>query len=116
MGRLPAGPVQALERNLGESDPAGAEARVIHRVTGWIRESIARRLAAWFLLISFVPCAVLALVTYLLSSGSLENTIHRTLLMAAQNKSRQIEAYAVERIRSVTALSRTRSFVNATGE
>jgi signal transduction histidine kinase/CheY-like chemotaxis protein len=89
---------------------------MIHRLAGWVQESIARKLAAWFLVISFIPCAILAVVTYMLSSGSLESAIHRTLLMAAQNKSRQIEAYAVERIRSVTALSRTRSFINATAE
>ena len=51
-----------MEWNLGQScsAQAGAEAGVI-RLVSYIQESIARRLAVWFLVISFVPCAILAM-------------------------------------------------------
>jgi signal transduction histidine kinase/CheY-like chemotaxis protein len=107
-----------MEWHLGQSRSAqaGAEARVILRLVHYIQESIARRLAVWFLVISFVPCAILAAVTYMLSERSLEAGIQQTLLLAAQNKARHVESYAVERIRSMMALSRTRTVINATAE
>jgi signal transduction histidine kinase/DNA-binding response OmpR family regulator len=75
--------------------------------------SISRRLAVWFLAISALPCVILAVVTYRFSARSLEDNIHGTLLMAVESKGKEVEGYAVERIRSVTALSRTRSLVEA---
>ncbi len=86
---------------------------MIERIQNFLRESITRRLVAWFLLISLAPCAILAVVTYRLSESSLEGGIHHILQMAAQNKEQQIETYAVERIRSISALSRTRTIVSA---
>src|SRR5579864_2024275 len=74
---------------------------------------IADRLTFWFLAISIVPCSVLALVTYRLSERSIEDTIHRTLLVTAEHKAAQIETYAAERIRSIEALSHTTSIVGA---
>jgi signal transduction histidine kinase/CheY-like chemotaxis protein len=103
---------------VGQSDASQtrAEARVIHRLIDYLQESIARRLAAWFLVISFVPCAILAVVTYYLSEQSLESRIQQALMMAAQSRGRQIENYAVERIRSITALSRTRTLIDAAAD
>ena len=74
---------------------------------------IADRLTVWFLAISIVPCSLLAVVTYKLSQGSIEETIHRTLLVTAEQKAAQIETYATERIRSVAAVSHTTSIVGA---
>lgn len=80
----------------------------------WFAEgSISRRLTAWFLVISALPCFILAVVTYRFSARSLDESIHRTLLMAVESKGNQVESYAVERIRSATALSRTLSIVQA---
>ena len=53
---------------------------------------IADRLTFWFLAISIVPCSVLALVTYRLSENSIEDTVHRTLLVTAEQKAAQIKA------------------------
>src|SRR5437588_226609 len=77
------------------------------------RHSIASKLILWFLVISLVPCAILAFVTYRLSERALEDGIRHTLLMAADAKEKQIEAYAIERIRSMSALSRTVTMVAA---
>ena len=74
---------------------------------------IADRLTFWFLAISIVPCGLLALVTYRLSESSIEDTIHRTLLVTAEQKAAQIETYATERIRSIAAVSHTTSIIGA---
>jgi signal transduction histidine kinase/DNA-binding response OmpR family regulator len=84
------------------------------RLPNWLLNlKIADRLTFWFLAISIVPCSVLALVTYRLSESSIEESIHRKLLVAAEQKAAQIETYATERIRSIVAVSHTRSVVGA---
>ncbi len=82
-------------------------------IAAFYHMKIADRLTFWFLAISIVPCLLLAMVTYNLSKASIEETIHRTLLVTAEQKASQIETYASERIRSVAALSHTTSVVNA---
>jgi signal transduction histidine kinase/DNA-binding response OmpR family regulator len=77
---------------------------------------IADRLTFWFLAISIVPCSVLALIVYNLSKTSSEDTIHRTLLVTADQKAAQIETYATERIRSIAAVAHTVTIVNACQE
>jgi signal transduction histidine kinase/DNA-binding response OmpR family regulator len=77
------------------------------------RHSIRGKLAVWFLVIAAAPCGILAGVTYQLSRQTLESRIRQTLMMAAEARQQQIEGYAMERIRSVTAMSRTVSFITA---
>ena len=68
------------------------------------QSTIRRRLLLWFLLISLIPCAILAWILYHLSSRSLEQTFRQNLTVIGANKARELETYALERIRSVTAL------------
>src|SRR5437762_8650120 len=74
------------------------------------RRGIGSRILAWFLAISLIPCVTLAWLTYHLSSDSLEHTARERLLVIAANKANEVEALALERIHSVTELSRVRSF------
>jgi signal transduction histidine kinase/CheY-like chemotaxis protein len=85
----------------------------VHFPKVFLNLKIADRLTFWFLAISIVPCAILALVTYRLSERSIEDTIHRTLMVTAEQKVAQIETYAAESIRSIAALSHTTSIVGA---
>src|SRR5579872_1122281 len=102
MGQFFAGALSRLGKCVGKMIPA------------WLLNlKIADRLTFWFLAISIVPCSVLALVTYRLSENSIEDTVHRTLLVTAEQKAAQIETYATERIRSIAAVSHTTSLVSA---
>jgi len=69
------------------------------------QRTIGSRLVLWFLLISLIPCAILAWILYRLSSRSLEETFRQNLTVIAANKAGELETYALERIRSVTALA-----------
>ncbi len=77
------------------------------------RATIAARLLWWFLGIALVP---LALVTYLLSATS-EQSLRKSLIghlrAVADQKANQIETYARERRRSVSALARLPVVVDA---
>ena len=84
------------------------------RLPSWpLNLKIADRLTFWFLAISIVPCLALAMVVYRLSETASEDTIHRTLLVTAEQKAAQIETYATERIRSIAAVSNTLTIVGA---
>lgn len=78
------------------------------------RRGIGSRILAWFLAISLIPCVTLAWLTYHLSSDSLEHTARERLLVIAANKANEVETLALERIHSVTELSRLRTFSDAT--
>jgi signal transduction histidine kinase/DNA-binding response OmpR family regulator len=80
------------------------------------RRGIGSRILAWFLVISLIPCVSLAWLTYRLSRDSLEHTVRERLLVLAQNKANQVETLALERIHSVTALSRLRSLSASAGD
>src|SRR6266446_9526710 len=112
MGSVPGRSVSRVGKCLGEHRTRREPALV--QFPNWLLNlKIADRLTFWFLAISIVPCALLALVTYRLSESSIEETIHRTLLVTAEQKAAQIETYATERIRSIAAVSHTTSIVGA---
>src|SRR5882762_9691648 len=112
MGSVPGGSVSRMGECLGERRTRPEPALV--QLPNWLLNlKIADRLTFWFLAISIMPCALLALVTYRLSESSIEDTIHRTLLVTAEQKAAQIETYATERIRSIAAVSHTTSIVGA---
>jgi signal transduction histidine kinase/DNA-binding response OmpR family regulator len=73
--------------------------------------SIGAKLTISFLAISLIPCVILAVVTYRLSSRSIEDTLRSKLLRIGEVKVSQIETYAIERIRSVSALAHTRTII-----
>ncbi|MHB8520989.1 MAG: methyl-accepting chemotaxis protein [Limisphaerales bacterium] len=80
------------------------------------RPTIGGRLMIWFLVISFGSCGALAWILYRISSHSLEQTFRQNLTVIAVNKADELETYALERIRSVTALAHTTSILAATRE
>src|SRR5439155_12334088 len=110
MGSVPGGSVSRMGKCLGEYRTRPEPALV--QLPNWLLNlRIADRLTFWFLAISIVPCALLALVTYRLSESSIEEAIHRTLLVTAEQKAAQIDTYATERIRNIAAVSHTTSIV-----
>lgn len=61
------------------------------------RNSIATRLAGWFLLIALVPCVILLAVTAFFSRRSLETTVQERLRVICDAKAEQLEAYIYDR-------------------
>jgi signal transduction histidine kinase len=78
------------------------------------RPTIASRLAAWFLLIALIPCGILTFLLYVISSFQIDQATRRNYLVIAESKTAQLEALAKEKIRSVEALSRSPTIVDAT--
>lgn len=73
--------------------------------------SIAGRLLSWFLAIALIPCALLTAVSSWISGKALEQSILRELTVISEAKSATLETFAAERLRSVTAMARTRTMV-----
>ncbi len=69
------------------------------------RGTIARRLLGWFLLLALVPLVLVSAITYVSSSIALKEQMLRHLSSIAESKFNQIETYALERKRDVTALA-----------
>ncbi len=69
------------------------------------RNSIATRLAGWFLVIAMVPCVVLLSVTAYYSRRSLEATVRQRLTVLCDSKAAQLEEYASERRGDASTLS-----------
>ena len=61
------------------------------------RNSIATRLAGWFLLIALVPCVFLLAVTAYFSRRSLEATVRQRLMVICDAKAAQLEEFIAER-------------------
>ena len=61
------------------------------------RNSIATRLAVWFLLIALVPCVFLLVVTAYYSRQSLEATVRQRLILICDAKATQLEEFVTER-------------------
>ena len=78
--------------------------------------SIAGRLLFWFLVIALIPCAILTAITARIASTALENSVRNNLIQIAAAKATELEAYAQERLRDGTALSRSPSVINAIPE
>src|SRR4030095_5642501 len=77
------------------------------------RITIATRLLWAFLIMALVPLSVVTYLTYTISEQSLRAEVTNNLRAIADNKGNQIETYARERQRNVTALARMPSIVNA---
>jgi methyl-accepting chemotaxis protein WspA len=69
--------------------------------------SIVGRLTFWFLVISLIPCGVLTLVLYRISVNATQDLVRQHLLTISETKANQLETFAVDRLRDVTALSRS---------
>jgi methyl-accepting chemotaxis protein WspA len=61
------------------------------------RNSIATRLAGWFLLIALVPCVFLLSATAYFSRQSLRETVRQRLMVVCDAKAAQLEEYLAER-------------------
>jgi methyl-accepting chemotaxis protein WspA len=61
------------------------------------RNSIATRLAGWFLFIALVPCVFLLVVTAYYSRQSLEATVRQRLMLICDAKATQLEEFITER-------------------
>jgi len=75
--------------------------------------TIATRLLWAFLVMALVPLSVVTYLTYTISEQSLRAEVTNNLRAIADSKANQIETYARERQRNVTALARMPSIVNA---
>jgi methyl-accepting chemotaxis protein WspA len=78
------------------------------------RNSIATRLAGWFLLIALVPCVFLLAVTAYFSRRSLEATIRHRLMVICDAKASQLEEFLSERKSDARYLASAPGFVEAT--
>lgn len=76
-------------------------------------QTINGRLLAWFLAISLIPCGILAALTLWLSTRALEDSIRREMMVISDAKADELETYALERLHSVTWVSRTPSMAQA---
>jgi len=70
------------------------------------RRSIAGRLLFWFLVIALVPCAILTASTARLATRAMEHSVQSNLDRIAAAKAEELEEYAAERLRCVTATAR----------
>src|SRR5215831_9523027 len=77
------------------------------------RMTIATRLLWAFLVMALVPLSVVTYLIYTISEQSLQAEVSNNLRAIADSKANQIETYARERQRNVTALARMPSIVNA---
>jgi methyl-accepting chemotaxis protein WspA len=79
------------------------------------RNSIATRLAAWFLLIALVPCVFLLAVTAYFSRQSLRETVRQRLMVICDAKAAQLEEYLTERKADARVLLNAPGFIDAAG-
>lgn len=77
------------------------------------RSTIATKLLGWLLLISLAPLAVVMGLISVTSDRTLRQELKDKLNALADTKANQIEWYAYERRRDVTAMARIRSVVDA---
>lgn len=75
------------------------------------RDSIATRLAGWFLVMALVPCAILLTVTSYFSRQSLETTVRQRLMVISDAKASQLEEYISERKSDVRYLMNAPAFI-----
>ena len=76
------------------------------------RNSIATRLAGWFLLIALVPCIFLLAVTAYFSRRSLEATVRQRLMVICDAKAAQLEEFMSERKSDARYLANAPGFVD----
>src|SRR3989441_833871 len=77
------------------------------------RMTIATRLLWSFLVIALVPLSIVTYLIYTISEQALRAEVTNNLRAIADSKANQIDTYARERQRNVTALARMPSIVNA---
>jgi methyl-accepting chemotaxis protein WspA len=77
------------------------------------RNSIATRLAGWFLLIALVPCLFLLAVTAFFSRRSLEATVKERLMVICDSKATQLEEFMNERRADARFLINSPGFIEA---
>jgi methyl-accepting chemotaxis protein WspA len=77
------------------------------------RNSIATRLAGWFLLIALVPCVFLLAVTAYFSRQSLRETVRQRLMVICDAKAAQLEEYIAERKADALVLLNAPNFIDA---
>ena len=75
--------------------------------------SIATRLAGWFLLIALVPCVFLLGVTGYFSRQSLRETVRQRLMVICDAKAAQLEEYITERKADARVLLNAPGFIDA---
>ena len=78
------------------------------------RPTIASRLAAWFLLISIIPCGVLTWMMFSISSFQMDQTSRNKYFLIAESKTAQVEAMAQEKVHSLFALRSVPPLVDTT--
>lgn len=79
-------------------------------------QSIASRLTIWFLVIALVPCGIVTAALYFLSREATHIQVRQHLLSLSDTKADQLESYANERLRNITALSRSPTLTGAIAE
>ena len=77
------------------------------------RNSIATRLAGWFLLIALVPCVFLLGVTAYFSRQSLRATVRQRLMVICDAKAAQLEEFISERKADARILLNAPGFIDA---
>jgi methyl-accepting chemotaxis protein WspA len=80
------------------------------------RNSIATRLAGWFLVIALVPCIFLLAVTAYFSRRSLEATVRQRLMVICDAKASQLEEYIAERKSDARYLLNAPAFVESVNQ
>jgi methyl-accepting chemotaxis protein WspA len=78
------------------------------------RNSIATRLAGWFLMIALVPCVFLLTVTAYFSRKSLESTVKERLMVICDAKAAQLEEFMNERRADARFLINSPAFIETT--
>lgn len=81
-----------------------------------VLQSIRTRLVFWFLLLALAPIVVLLLTTTRQIEGEVEDARLRSIAAIAEEKAARLDAYARERVRSVTSISTGLAFIGAAEE
>ena len=77
------------------------------------RSAIAGRLVFWFLAIALVPCAMLTVLTTIVTTKSLELSVRNRLVQIAAATADELETYALQRIRDGATLARHDAVIDA---
>lgn len=93
-----------------ESLPPTPRSSVRRFLTGG---TIASQMLFWFLGISLIPLGLVTLFIYLFSAHAIEEMVRDNLKVISEAKANQLEAYAMERTRFVSALARSPSLIEA---
>ena len=76
-------------------------------LVSWLPQTIAGRLALWFVFIAVLPSLVLLIAIIWIARGELERAFNEKMILLEHVRVQELETYANERLREIDLVSRT---------